>query len=75
MVLRSKDCHNEVIITSLQGATKRPLKDNTKIQDTRSLLRIFGPHMGHIIPVVSLLIDFMVPDNRCNKTASLSNQY
>ena len=25
---RSKDCHNEVIITSLQGVIKRPLEDN-----------------------------------------------
>ena len=29
MVLRSKDYHNEVIITSLQGVIKRPLEDNT----------------------------------------------
>ena len=30
MVLRSKDCHNEVImITSLQGVIKRPLEDNS----------------------------------------------
>ena len=28
-----------------------------------------------IIPVVPLFIDFMVPDNMCNKTASLCNQY
>ena len=28
MVLRSKDCHNDVI-TSLQAVIKRPLKDNT----------------------------------------------
>ena len=53
MVLRSKDCHHEVIITFLQGVIKRPLKDNT----------------------CSSTIDFMVPDNLCNKTASLCNQY
>ena len=29
MVLSSNDCHNEVIITSLQGVIKRPLDDNT----------------------------------------------
>ena len=29
MILRSKDYHNEVIISSLQGVKKRPLKDNT----------------------------------------------
>ena len=28
MILRSKDCHNEVIITSLLGVIKRPIKDN-----------------------------------------------
>ena len=50
MVLRSKDCHNEVIIASLQGVLKRTLKD---------------------ILVVPLFIDFMDPDNMCNKTASL----
>ena len=49
MVQRSKGCHNEVIITSLLGVLKRPLKD---------------------IPVVPLFIDFMVPDNLCNKAAS-----
>ena len=25
----SRDCHNEVIISSLHGVIKRPLKDNT----------------------------------------------
>ena len=29
MILRSKDYHNEVIITSTQGVIKMPLKDNT----------------------------------------------
>ena len=29
MILRSKDCYNEVIILSLQGIIKRSLKDNT----------------------------------------------
>ena len=28
-ILRSKDCHDEVFITSLQRVIKRPLKDNT----------------------------------------------
>ena len=58
MVLRSKDCHNDVIITSLQGAIKSPLKDSRGVKD-----------------VVPLSIDFMVPDNMCNKTASLCMQY
>ena len=29
MVQRSKDCHNEVIISSLLGINKRPPKENT----------------------------------------------
>ena len=47
MILRSKDCHNEVIVTSLQEVIKWPLEDNT---------------------CSLLFIDFMVPDNLCNKT-------
>ena len=31
MVLISKDYHNEVIITSLQGVIKRPLEDNVRM--------------------------------------------
>ena len=54
MILGSKDCHNEVIITSLQGVLKRPLNDNT------CSTTVYG---------------FMVPDNICNKAASLCNQY
>ena len=33
MVLRSEDRHNELIIISLQGGIKRPLKDNRDVKD------------------------------------------
>ena len=46
MILRSKDCHNEVFITSLQGTIKRP-------QRIIPLVPLF---FGFIIPIKDLLL-------------------
>ena len=42
MVQRSKDCHNEVIISSLQWVIKRSLNDNTC---SATVYWVYGPCM------------------------------
>ena len=59
MIQRSKDCHNEVIISSVQWIIKRPLKENTCIITVYSF---YGYCITCIIKLPPSAINIVFPD-------------